>query len=68
MKAESKEVISMKGNTKLELVKILNGGKVTIPRNIRKALNLRDGDYLAVTLHEGKPRIVYFPVDIKPLK
>ena len=58
----------MKSNNKFELVKILNGGKVTIPRNIRKALNLQDGDYLAVALHEGKPRIVYFPVDIKPLK
>ena len=58
----------MKSNNKLELVKILNGGKVTIPQSIRKALNLRDGDYLAVTLQESKPRIVYFPVDIKPLK
>jgi len=58
----------MKSNNKLELVKILNGGKVTIPRSIRKALGLRDGDYLAVTLHESKPRILYFPVDVKPVK
>jgi AbrB family looped-hinge helix DNA binding protein len=58
----------MKSSNKLELVKILNGGKVTIPRSIRKALRLRDGDYLAVTLHENNPRIVYFPVDIKPVK
>ena len=58
----------MKSSNKLELVKILNGGKVTIPRDIRKALGLRDGDYLAVTLHESEPRIVYFPVDIKPVK
>jgi len=58
----------MKSSNKLELVKILDGGKVTIPRGIRKTLGLRDGDYLAVTLHESKPRIVYFPVDIKPIK
>ena len=58
----------MRSNNKLELVKILDGGKVTIPQNIRKILGLRDGDYLAVTLHESKPRIVYFPVDIKPVK
>ena len=55
-------------SSKIELVKILNGGKVTIPQNIRKALNLQDGDYLAVTLHEDKPRIEYLPVDIKPIK
>ena len=64
----TKEGNSMKSSNKLELVKILNGGKVTIPRGIRKALGLRDGDYLAVTLHENEPRIVYFPVDIKPVK
>jgi len=56
----------MKSDNKLELVKILNGGKVTIPQNIRKVLGLRDGDYLAVTLHESKAKIVYFPVNIKP--
>jgi len=56
----------MKNNNQIELVKILNGGKVTIPRSIRKALGLRDGDYLAVTLHESKAKIVYFPVNIKP--
>jgi len=65
---KSKEDNSMKDSNKIELVKILNGGKVTIPRGIRKALGLRDGDYLAVTLHESKPKIVYFPVDIKPVK
>ena len=58
----------MKSSNKLELVKILNGGKVTIPRSIRKALSLRDGDYLAVALHESKTRIVYFPVNIKPVE
>ena len=58
----------MKSSNKLELVKILDGGKVTIPRDIRKTLGLRDGDYLAVTIHESKPQIVYFPVDIKPIK
>lgn len=58
----------MKNSNKLELVKILNGGKVTIPRSIRKTLGLRDGDYLAVTIHENKPRIIYFPVNIKPIK
>lgn len=58
----------MKNNNKLELVKILNGGKVTIPRSIRKTLDLRDGDYLAVTLHGSKAKIVYFPVDIKPVQ
>ena len=58
----------MKSDNKLELVKILNGGKVTIPQSIRKALGLRDGDYLAVTLHENKSKIVYFPVNIKPVE
>jgi len=58
----------MKNNNQIELVKILNGGKVTIPRSIRKALGLRDGDYLAVTLHESKAKIVYFPVNIKPVQ
>jgi len=58
----------MKNNNQIELVKILNGGKVTIPRSIRKTLGLRDGDYLAVTLHESKAKIVYFPVNIKPVQ
>ena len=58
----------MKNSDKPELVKILNGGKVTIPQSIRKALGLRDGDYLAVTLHESKAKIVYFPVNIQPVK
>jgi len=58
----------VKNNNQIELVKILNGGKVTIPRGIRKTLGLRDGDYLAVTLHESKAKIVYFPVNIKPVQ
>ena len=52
---------------RFELVKIVRGGKVTIPREIRKRLRLRDGDYLAVTLDAGKAKIVYFPVSIKPV-
>lgn len=51
---------------KFELVKIVRGGKVTIPREIRKKLRLRDGDYLAVTLDTNKAKIIYFPVSIKP--
>lgn len=51
---------------KFELVKMFSGGKVTIPRNIRKALHLQDGDYLAVTLEENEAKIIYFPVSIKP--
>jgi len=53
---------------KLELVKMFSGGKVTVPRGIRKTLRLRDGDYLAVTLDENEARIIYFPVSIKPAK
>ena len=53
---------------KLELVKMFSGGKVTVPRSIRKMLRLRDGDYLAVTVDENKAKIIYFPVSIKPAK
>lgn len=53
---------------KLELVKMFSGGKVTVPRSIRKTLHLRDGDYLAVTVDENKAKIIYFPVSIKPAK
>jgi len=53
---------------KLELVKMFSGGKVTIPRSIRKMLRLRDGDYLAVTVDENTAKIIYFPVSIKPAK
>jgi len=49
-----------------ELVKIFSGGKVTIPREIRKLLHLRDGDYLAVILEANEAKIIYFPVSIKP--
>jgi len=51
---------------RFELVKIFSGGKVTIPRDIRKSLRLQDGDYLAVTLEANKAKIIYFPVSIKP--
>lgn len=53
---------------KLELVKMFSGGKVTIPRSIRKMLRLQDGDYLAVTVDENKSKIIYFQVSIKPAK
>ncbi|MFQ5836842.1 MAG: AbrB/MazE/SpoVT family DNA-binding domain-containing protein [Candidatus Bathyarchaeia archaeon] len=53
---------------KLELVKMFSGGKVTVPRSIRKMLRLRDGDYLAVTVDKVKAEIVYFPVSIKPAR
>lgn len=52
---------------RFELVKVVRGGKVTIPREIRKALCLRDGDYLAVRLDSDGAKIVYFPVSIKPV-
>lgn len=52
---------------RFELVKVVSGGKVTIPREIRKTLRLRDGDYLAVALDADEAKIVYSPVSIKPV-
>lgn len=38
-----------------EVVKVMSNGRVVIPKNIRRFLEIRDGDYLAVYLEE-KPR------------
>jgi AbrB family looped-hinge helix DNA binding protein len=36
----------------MALVKLRAGGQVTLPRQVRKALKLRDGDYLEVEVVE----------------
>src|ERR671926_1276913 len=37
----------------MALVKLLRGGLLTVPAEVRKALRLKDGDYLDVKVEEG---------------
>jgi bifunctional DNA-binding transcriptional regulator/antitoxin component of YhaV-PrlF toxin-antitoxin module len=52
------------------IVKVISGGRVTIPEEIRRAAKIRDGDHLAVYFEKksGAPTVRYVPVDITPKK
>jgi len=56
----------MKKNT--DVVRIFGGGKITIPKQIRKILGLRDGDFLGVAIEENEAKIIYYPVKFHPVK
>ncbi len=47
-----------------KIVKQLRHGQITIPKELREALGLRDEDLLAITLSEGKLEIE--PVKVEP--
>ncbi len=46
----------------MNLLKVLRGGQITMPKNIRKELQISEGDLLEITLKDGgiylKPKIV----------
>jgi len=47
-----------------EVVKIIEGNRITLPEKIRKKLKLKQGDFLILRL-EGK-KLEILPADIKP--
>lgn len=53
------------GETNIDLVRIFGGGKVTIPREIRENLKLKDGDYLAVTFDKKDSVVSYSRVNVQ---
>ena len=49
-----------------ELVKVSSKGLLTLPKSIRKQLNIKVGDYLDATIETGK--VVLQKVEILPKK
>ncbi len=48
---KNKETLSKKGG--LDLVRIRRAGQITLPREVREAMNLGEGDYLAPRFTKG---------------
>jgi len=38
----------------MSIVKVTRKGQITIPKNIREKLSIREGDYLIISLRENK--------------
>ena len=51
-----------------DIVKVISGGRVTIPEVIRRLAKIRDGDHLAVYFEEHSCAVKYVPVTITPKK
>jgi len=49
-----------------DIVKVISGGRVVIPRNLRRLLKINDGDYLAVYVEENPRAVTLEPVTIVP--
>lgn len=51
-----------------EIVKVISGGRVTIPEAFRRLARVNDGDHLAVYFEKesGTAVIKYVPVNITP--
>lgn len=50
-------------------IKVLQKGKITIPVSIRKALGIKEGDFLTLEVHDGRiillpPRAVTNPTEV----
>ena len=37
-----------------ELIQVRKKAQVTLPRSVRKSLNIEEGDFLSVTVHDGE--------------
>jgi AbrB family looped-hinge helix DNA binding protein len=53
-------------NEPFDIVKVISGGRVVIPRGLRRLLRINDGDYLAVYLEEDSRTVKLEPVMIVP--
>lgn len=51
-----------------DIVKVISGGRVTIPEGIRRLLKIREGDRLAVYFENDSGAVKYVPVTITPKK
>ena len=58
---KNKETLSRKGG--LDLVRIRRAGQITLPREVREAMNLREGDYLAPRFTKGG--VLLRPVSVR---
>lgn len=58
---KNKDTLSKKGG--LDLVKIRRAGQITLPREIREAMNLGEGDYLAPRFNKGG--VLLRPVNVR---
>lgn len=48
---KNRDILSRKGG--LDLVRIRRAGQITLPREVREAMNLGEGDYLAPRFTKG---------------
>jgi bifunctional DNA-binding transcriptional regulator/antitoxin component of YhaV-PrlF toxin-antitoxin module len=51
-----------------DIVKVISGGRVTIPEVIRRLAKIQEGDHLAVYFDEHSGSVKYVPVTIIPKK
>lgn len=58
---KNKDIVSGKGG--LDLVKIRRAGQITLPREVRDAMNLGEGDYLEPQFTKGG--VLLRPVSIR---
>ena len=61
---KNKETLSRKGG--LDLVRIRRAGQITLPREVREAMNLGEGDYLAPRFTKGG--VLLRPVSVRARK
>ena len=57
----NKDIVSGKGG--LDLVRIRRAGQITLPREVRDAMNLGEGDYLEPRLAKGG--VLLRPVSVR---
>ena len=58
---KNKNTLSRKGG--LDLVRIRRAGQITLPREVREAMNLGEGDYLAPRFTKGG--VLLRPVSVR---
>ena len=58
---KDKNILSRKGG--LDLVRVRRAGQITLPREVRKAMNLGEGDYLEPRFTKGG--VLLRPVSVR---
>ena len=58
---KNKDTLSKKGG--LDLVRVRRAGQITLPREVREAMNLGEGDYLAPRFTKGG--VLLRPVSVR---